>query len=399
MKIQRYVAQDSKTAMALVRSELGPDAMILANRRMGDQVEVTAGIHIEEYVEQQATEPRDIAVAATESRLSSPPPANEIQLKALERELQQLRGMLESELGERQWRDASDGKAPLVALRQRLLRLGLSRQMSAEVMQSLDQRVIEQRLEAGWHQALQTLVKRLSSEGQQQTASLGSPVMDSAAVTAVFGTTGVGKTSSVAKLAGKDVQRLGIEHVGLISLDSYRMGAREQLASFADAVGIPLCCASDRLELSLAMRQLQGRRIYIDTTGMGQQDPRLLQQVSLINEIQQPVSKLLVLSAVAQPAQSQAVSALFTGDKSGVCVNGAIITKLDEALSLGGVLDVLMRNSLPLHSCSDGQRIPDDMQLADPAALVERAVALMDRDRSPGNLATAAGRQARAAIA
>ncbi|MFK7828938.1 MAG: flagellar biosynthesis protein FlhF [Congregibacter sp.] len=386
MKIERYIAHDTKTAMARVRADLGPDALILANRRMGDRIEITAALNIDDWVDQQPgarhTVPAAPSMAAAPliaaAPLSAAPaavaPTNEIQLKALERELHRLRGMLEGELGERQWRDTAGMQAPLSALRQRLLRLGLSRTLSAELMRGLDQQAVGQKLESAWHHVLQVLATRI--EVCRKSAAVSEDGQNGAI--AVFGTTGVGKTSTIAKLAARDVQQLGVDAVGLISLDSYRLGAQEQLASFGDALGIPIRRANDRHELSFALRELQGRRVYIDTAGMGQNDPRLTQQLDLVHGLRHPITKLLVLSAAAQPAQSRAVSALF--DRS--AVSGAIITKIDEAQSLGGVLDVIIRAGLPAHSICDGQRVPQDIHSPDALGLVQRAIEIQGRDSS-----------------
>lgn len=356
MRIERYIANDTRTAMAQVRAELGPDALILANRKVGGRVELTAAVDVDEAVERAAAprqEPR---------RPASRDPANELQLKALENELQRLRGILEQELGGRGWRDSAGVPAPAAALRQRLLRLGLSRTLSGQIMDRLP---AFQRLEQGWELALAALARQLPTLAGDQ---------DPEAVTALFGSTGVGKTSTIAKMAGRDILRYGVDKVGLITLDSYRIGAQEQLASFADALGLPLHTADDSHSLSLALRELRGRRVYIDTAGMGHQDPRMQRQLDLINAQRRDVTSLLVLSASAQPAQSAAMARLFAPSS----LSGAIICKLDEALSLGGVLDVLLRSRLPLHSVTDGQRVPEDLAAADGLALVRRAAALLE---------------------
>ena len=361
MRIERYLADDTRTAMALVRAELGPNAMILANRRVNGRVELTAAVDLEELIEA----PRRASRAPTPARRVAAAPAaaaaptNELQLKALERELMRLRGILEHELGDRSWRDTAGLSAPAAGLRQRLLRLGLSRSLVGELTDGLPP---VRQLEHSWQLALRALAQRIALAGPS-----------SAAVTAVMGSTGVGKTTSIAKLAGRDVQRFGVEGVGLVTLDSYRIGAQEQLGSFADALGLPLLPANDRHSLAMALRELRGRRVYIDTAGMAQHDQRLIQQLEILRAQELPVQTLVVLSASAQASQSRAIASLFAG----AAVGGAIITKIDEALNLGGVLDVLVQARLPLHSVSDGQVVPDDLHAVNPEWLVQRAVKLM----------------------
>lgn len=351
MRIERYIARDTRTAMAKVRAQLGADALILANRRVGNQVEVTAAIDLEEALD-TAVPPRGPALPAG---------GNEIQLKSLERELHRLRGILEKELGQRSWRDSAGQAAPRVALRQRLLRMGLSRTLSGAILDTLPR---QGHLERLWQQALAELAERLP---------VAKPTRGARQVTALYGATGVGKTSAIARLAARDLQRHGAGSVGLITLDSYRIGAQEQLASFADILGLPMHVASDAHSLSVALREMSGRRVYIDTAGMGQHDARLVRQYDLIASGRTPINHLLVLSASAQASQCRAIASAF-GRRG---LSGAIISKIDEAQSLGGVLDVVIAAGLPLFGYSDGQRIPDDFHAAGSEALVARAASLV----------------------
>lgn len=374
MRVEKYTARDSRSAMAQVRAELGADALILANRRVAGLIEITAAVDVDQAI--NAAAPGGSQRPRRE-RETVAAPTNEIQLKALERELQRLRGILDKELGARSWQEAATTPAPQSVLRQRLLRMGLSRTLAGEL---LDRHSKGRRVEAGWRQVLASLAERLQASDLEQLPGN---------ITAVYGGTGVGKTSTVARLAGRDIQRLGPEMVGLITLDNYRIGAQEQLASFADTLGIPLFTARDRHTLSLALRKMQGRRIYIDTAGMSQHDARLQGQFSMVRELRKPVRHLLVLAASAQPSQCKALAANF-GSQT---LSGAIISKVDEAQSLGGVLDVLISSRLPLIGYSDGQRIPEDLRRADGADLVRRAVRLTELGTSP-----AAGQALRAAV-
>ena len=379
MRIEHYTATDTKSAMALVRADLGPEAMILSNRRIGNRIELTAAVDLEELMENkpepkaapravpQAEPRRRPNAAAAQPKASAPArkarrdePANEIQLKALERELTRLRGILESELGDRSWQDSAGLTGEIAGIRQRLLRLGLSRTLAGELLEDIPQR---QPMDTAWQHCLSALARRI--EVAPDRSPLGS-------ITAVFGCTGVGKTSVVTKLAGREIRRHGVDGVGLISLDNYRIGAREQLASFADALGIPLYMGGDRQSLNQALKELRGRRVYIDTAGMAQGDERLQSQLELLGSQRAAVQSLLVLSASSQPSQSRALVDSFGNG----AMSGAIITKVDEAPSLGGVLDVVIRAGLPVHGICDGQRVPDDYHAADPQTLVRRAVSL-----------------------
>ncbi|MFK8040762.1 flagellar biosynthesis protein FlhF [Congregibacter sp.] len=363
MRVERYVARDSRSAMAQVRAELGADALILANRRVAGQVEITAAIDVEHAVANAV--PKQRSAPEPERRPKSvASPTNEIQLKALENELERLRNILDKELGGRKWQETGKGPAQKSVLRQRLLRMGLSRTLAGELLDRLPR---TERLDVAWRQIVTTLGDRLQvSEAETIPGEL----------TAVYGGTGVGKTSTIARLAGEDIQRIGPNRVGLITLDSYRVGAQEQLASFADTLGVPLFVADDRQSLSLALKKMQGRKIYIDTAGMSQHDARLRRQYELVRGFGKTVRHVLVLAASAQASQCRALAANFAPR----ALSGAIISKVDEAQSLGGVLDVVISARLPLLGFSDGQRIPEDLHYADGLELVRRAVQLADVD-------------------
>lgn len=374
MRVERYTARDSRSAMAMVRAELGADALILANRRVHGQVEITAAIDVEQAVAQAGS-----AARAPLAQPSSRPTGstNEIQLKALEKELLRLRSILEQELGSRSWKDSAGARGPDAALRQRLLRMGLSRSLTGTLLDSAPRAAgLEQR----WDSVLMALASRLPTARWEDTDER---------VTAVYGGTGVGKTSTLARLAAEDIYRHGPEDVGLITLDSYRIGAQEQLASFAEALRLPMLTASDERSLARALQQLRGRRVYIDTAGMSQHDPRLREQFQLIQRLRKPTRQLLVMAASAQASQCRAIADVFGPG----ALSGAIISKVDEAQSLGGVLDVVISSGLAVFGFSDGQRIPDDFHAPDSAELVQRAARLADVDKrsARGRVLRAAG--------
>ncbi|MEE4277783.1 MAG: flagellar biosynthesis protein FlhF [Halieaceae bacterium] len=427
MNIQKFRGRDTREAMAQVRAEFGQDAYILANRRVGGMVELTVARDIDAMISaagnpaaaapgglwpgvgsgaaegahagaqradapaadgfrsaagaerQNAPSPRALpvdedpvrhnpAVAPARNTVAPASPAQAVpaearQLELLERELKRLRDILDTELGERQWRDVAE-RAPIQStLRQRLLRLGLSRALTGQLMQRLPPTAS---LEQGWRLAIDGLQRRLRCDA----AGPGR-----ASIVAVYGGTGVGKTSAIAKLAGRDIQRFGAQAVGLITLDGYRLGAREQLSTFAHALGIPALAADDRDGLMAALRKLRGRRVYVDTAGMGQRDPRLLAQWDLLDELGSDLAHVVAVAASSHPVQTRALLEAFGRG----AFSGAIITKMDEAQSLGGVLDVVVQSAIPLWQTTDGQRIPDDIADADAAALVERALELSSR--------------------
>ena len=271
-----------------------------------------------------------------------------------------MRGILDKELGDRNWRDVAAQRPAVTTLRQRLLRMGLSRRLAGSLLERIPR---DAHLDHAWRLVNGALARRLRHAEFSEASN---------AVTAVYGGTGVGKTSTLAKLAGRDIKRYGLRSVGLLTLDSYRLGALEQLGTFAEALGLPLMSADDASSLATALRKLRGRRVYIDTAGMNQRDGRLRAQLALVAATCPRAEHVLVLAASAQAAQNRALSQAFIPGT----LSGAIITKVDEAQTLGGVIDVLLQDDLALYGVADGQRIPEDFRVADGAALLEHALEL-----------------------
>jgi len=353
MKIRRFVEKDSRTAMARVREALGTEAMILSNRRVGSDVEVVAALDLDEG---------GIAAALASSRPEpDAEPGNELAMQQLQNELVDLRNVLQSQLGRRSWRDSAERPPPLATINQRLARLGLSRALGGAIVDALPARGT---LDEQWQRALIALARRLRCV---ETFPPNGTAL------ACLGATGVGKTSVVAKLAGRELLSGG-QRVALVSMDAWRIGGQEQLEAFATQLDLPFEVATSTSALSKALRRLRGYRVFIDTAGMSQRDARLQEQWDMLRQARQPVECCLVLSAVAQAAQTRELVQSFA--PRDMC--GAIITKLDEVASLGGVMDALIQGDLPVAMISAGQRVPDDIAAADSRELVARAVSLLD---------------------
>ena len=192
-------------------------------------------------------------------------------------------------------------------------------------------------------------------------------------VIAVLGPTGVGKTTTVAKLAARFALRHGANEVALVTTDSYRVGAHEQLGAFAQIMGIPVRVAHDIHELRSALEHYCAHKlVIIDTAGMSQRDVRFAQQAALIREGSPLVKLLLVLSANAQYLALEEAVAAF--GQAGV--DGCVVSKIDEAADLGGALSVLCRHGIPAAYLTNGQRVPEDISSARGHLLVTRAVTL-----------------------
>jgi flagellar biosynthesis protein FlhF len=177
---------------------------------------------------------------------------------------------------------------------------------------------------------------------------------------ALVGPTGVGKTTTIAKLAARFVVRHGASALGLVTLDSYRIGAHEQLRSYGRILGVPVQAAHDAASLRDLLRSMHGKRmVLIDTCGMSQRDQRLGEMLAMLSEARfndQEIRRVLLVNAASHAETLDEVARAWR--VSGA--HGAILTKLDEAARIGGGLDALIRYQLPLLGLTNGQRVPED---------------------------------------
>ncbi|WP_428613880.1 flagellar biosynthesis protein FlhF [Shewanella sp.] len=225
------------------------------------------------------------------------------------------------------------------------------------------------------------LVKALPRSLANLLDNQGDDIVRQGGVVAFVGPTGVGKTTSVAKLAARFAAHHGSDQVALITTDHYRIGAYEQLATYGKIMGCPVKQAHDLNELEQILYQFRNRKlVLIDTAGMGQRDVRLFQQLdNLTANSRLPIRSYLVLSSTSQRRVLEDAVAQFTR----IPLSGAILTKLDESVALAPALSVLIQSGLPLSYVTDGQRVPEDMQVADTLALANKALSVLEKKVQP----------------
>ncbi len=374
MKIKRFFGADVRSTMRMVREELGEDAVILSNRRVNGGIEIISAIDYDENAlrrEVQREQGRAGQPAPTRPpQEGAEPPAKsriiwsqEPTLMAMRGEIKTLRGLLESQLA---GLGRTEQQAPnpfYHELKRRLAKLGLGDTLASELLESLSFDSGEEEL---WRRLLGKIAVRLSVSDDD--------ILSHGGAVALVGPTGVGKTTTVAKLAARFVMRHGARSVALISTDSYRIGAHEQLKAYARILDVPIRFANNAAALQAALDYFCDKRlVLIDTAGMSQRDLRLSQQFSVLKGESERVRTYLVASATSRLSGLQEVVRGFQG----VELSGCILTKMDESTCLGHVLDVVIRHCLPVAYVSDGQRVPEDLQPARAHTLVSRSVAVM----------------------
>jgi flagellar biosynthesis protein FlhF len=191
---------------------------------------------------------------------------------------------------------------------------------------------------------------------------------------ALVGPTGVGKTTTIAKLAARFVVRHGAGALGLVTLDSYRIGAHEQLRGYGRILGVPVQSAHDVPSLRDLLRSLHGKRkVLIDTCGMSQRDPRLGEMLAMLDEARftdQPIQRVLLINAASHAETLDEVARAWRVPSA----HGAVMTKIDEAARIGGALDAVLRYRVPLLGLTNGQRVPEDWHAGNPGLLAHIAL-------------------------
>ncbi|MGH8352562.1 MAG: flagellar biosynthesis protein FlhF [Pseudomonas sp.] len=407
MQVKRFFAADMRQAMKLVRDELGADAAIIGNRRVAGGVELTAALDYQmpaEPVRQpnpaleaelrktqariaaaqaeltsqaQSDAGKDRQLFAAEpsvapdslaalQRPSAPAPAatgsDQRALDAMRFELHGLRELIEVQLGSIAWGQLQNRRPQQANLWRRLQRMGLSAELSRALLEKV---AGVQEPRQAWRMLLAHLAHAIKTPAQEP--------LEEGGVIALVGPAGMGKTTTLAKLAARYVLKYGAQSIALVSLDSYRIGAQEQLKTLGRILNVSVTQVDPGQSLTQALAPLARKRVVlIDSAGLPGNDPALHLQLESLAGRGVKAKNYLVLAATSQ---SQVLKAAYHSYKR--CgLAGCILTKLDEAASLGEVLGLAIGQHLPVAYQTDGPRIPDDLQVPRSHQLVSRAVSL-----------------------
>ena len=381
MKIKRFVAPDMRQALRMVRETLGEDAVILSNKSVEEGVELTAAVDLvadeleetgasgpaagprNESPRPQRRPPRGTARARVET-IAADDEVTPRDLRAMREEMHNLRRWLQAELSSMSWYDLGQRSPQARELFQNLMKLGLA----ADIAEQLVQRVGEEPdLNQAWRKALFFL--------SGEIGVLEEDLLERGGVVALVGPTGVGKTTTIAKIAARFALRHGHRNIALISTDNFRIGARDQLHTYGRILNVPVRTADDPEVMRDAITSLSDRRlILIDSAGMGADSERFHEQVRTLEAAGPELTTLLTLSATTEGTALEKAIDMFSVTRPDAC----LLTKLDEAASLGAALSAVIHSGLPLAYVADGQRVPEDLSPARAHPLVERAAELLD---------------------
>ena len=385
MKVKRYVASTSKEALRQVKEELGADAVILSNRKTSSGVEIMALAESEmsnlvqdqlpeappvatnvmpyELPEGGAAHPYAMMQALTHDPMGIAKAGEEaISLNMAQNiiaEIHAMRSTIEDQLATVAWGNFTQRRPEKVKILRAMLDSGFSPLLSRRLV---DRLTTELDYEQSMKQAISALTSNLHAAASDEMVEKGG-------VYALVGPTGVGKTTTTAKLAARCVIRHGADKVALLTTDSYRIGGHEQLRIYGQLLGVPVRNIKDTEDLQLTLSELKNKHmVLIDTVGMSQRDQMVAEQLAMLSNCGADVKRVLILSAASNGKTLDEVISAY--QKNGIY--GCIITKVDEAVSLGVVLDVIIRRKLVLHYVANGQKVPEDIHAANPKYLLQR---------------------------
>ncbi|MFG5409872.1 flagellar biosynthesis protein FlhF [Piscinibacter sakaiensis] len=273
-------------------------------------------------------------------------------------ELRAMKGLIEERFGALAFMEKLQRQPAQARLSQRLLDVGFSPALIRKLAEGMGAEVGD---EQAWAAAV--LQRNL------HTAEHEAPLEDQGGIYALIGATGVGKTTTTAKIAAAFATRHGAANLGLITLDAYRVAAHEQLRAYGRILGVPVHTAHDRASLEDLLELLGGKKmVLIDTAGMAQRDSRTQELLEMLGS--RRINKLLVVNAAAQGETIEDVLVSYRASQA----KGIVLSKIDEAVKLGPALDALIRHRLTVLAVANGQRVPEDWHRLSAHALVQRAL-------------------------
>ena len=305
------------------------------------------------------------AAAAPRVAASVQPPADPIraadavgQHAGLIAEMRAMKGLIEERFSALAFMEKLQRRPAEARLTQKLLDCGFSPALIRKLAAGLTDDAGD---ETAW--AAQVLERNLR-------AGDGEPAIeDQGGVFALIGATGVGKTTTTAKLAAAFAARHGASNLGLITLDAYRVGAHEQLRAYGRILGVPVHTAHDRASLEDLLELLAAKKmVLIDTAGMAQRDSRTRELLEMLSH--RSIRRLLVVNAASQ---GETIEDVLVAYKAQGCA-GIVLSKIDEAVKLGAAVDAAIRHKLRIVGVANGQRVPEDWHRLSASALVQRAM-------------------------
>jgi len=381
MKIKRFFAPDMRTAIRQVSEEQGPDAVILSTRKVEGGIEIVSAMDYDQSLIEGGINSRDDSRRSSQvSRYEDVAPepeadwdetpvqepiapriewSQEPALQEMRQELNTLRDLMQHQTEQLVGKQFAQREPVRHHILKRLRRYGVSSRVASAIAKGI--RNI-QNTEQAWRNALYELANHINVTDDD--------IISKGGIVALVGSTGVGKTTTIAKLAARFCMRHSKEQLALITTDNFRVGAEKQLSIYGQILGVPVHHASNSQELVRLLQGMQDKKlVLIDTAGMSQKDRRL----KMLSDSLARLKRIRVYLVAAANTQGRAVQELMN-HYGRDHLHGCILTKLDETASLGEALSVLMEHKLPLAYLSDGQNVPEDLKPARVSTVVAQLV-------------------------
>lgn len=321
--------------------------------------------------------PRDLNKAPLKTPIEAPTqPQQHPQMQEMLKEMRNMRSAFESQLTSLNWANISQRDPVKTHMLNLLLSAGFSATLSRQIAEKLPETYqgmpMNEANAVAWVKHILTL--NLDTVANENT------LFDQGGVFALIGPTGVGKTTTTAKLAARYVMKHGTENLGIITTDAYRVGGHEQLRIYGKILGVMVHAVKDETDLKIALNELKNKHtILIDTVGVSQKDSMVSNQIAMLSNTNRQIKKLLCVNATSTGATLSDVVRAYKGKG----LDGAILTKIDEAATIGNALDVVIRNKLKLYFATNGQRVPEDLVYSDKSALVNQALSAHSSSQYP----------------
>lgn len=360
MNIRKIFGKSSREALLEVKRILGPDAAVLSNRSVEGGVEIMAMAAEDIPAAEQRHAPPAAYVTVEDARTptAAAPVLADSMVQTIISEIAAMRSDIEQQLDGLAWGEAQRRDPARMTLLRTLLQVGFSPALSRKIMDRLPTGLDANENNA-WVKA--AITRNLPAEPADAMIAQGG-------VYALMGPTGVGKTTTTAKLAARCVVRHGAESLALLTTDSYRIGGQEQLRIYGRILGVSVHAVHDAADFKRALDELKNKHlVLIDTVGVGQRDQMVAEQVKLL--CSGNARRLLLLNATCSGQTLDDVIQAYQGNG----LHGCIVTKLDEAANVAPVIDAVIRHKLSLHYVANGQRVPEDLHVANREVLVHRA--------------------------
>ena len=360
MSVRRFVGANSRDVMRQVREALGEDALIVANRRTEGGVEILA--MADEAIDhfEPSPEPTPPEMTAPQTPVAPAQPAQDPMQAMSERLLQEMQDMRALLANSQPTNAAAPPQAvptgTVARLRQLLWNVGFGSELADELLAGLPEPLaaLSSDSDAPLQWLRQQLMARLCVLSDEAS------FFDQTGIVALVGPTGVGKTTTTAKLAARFVMRHGTRPVALVTTDSFRIGAHEQLRIYARLLDTPMYALDAEQPIDDLLGRLQGKQwVIIDTVGMSQRDQRVIEQIAHLQGGRSRVRLVLLLNAASQPETLEEVVLRYrqAARAAGAELDDCIITKQDEAGRLAPVLDIVMRHGMRVLFGSNGQQV------------------------------------------